>query len=55
MTQHAKALDKEENCFRYLYSAFTGLSEEKLKAGIFNGPQIRKMIRDFTTSMTNIM
>ena len=56
MKQYVKALDKEGNCFRYLCSAFPGLSEEKLKAGIFDGPKIRKMIRDkeFTKSMTNI-
>ena len=56
MKQYVKALDKEGNCFRYLCSAFPGLSEEKLKAGIFDGPKIRKIIRgkEFTRSMTNI-
>ena len=56
MKQYLKALDKEENCFRYSYSAFPGLSEEKLKAGIFDGRQIRKKTRDkdFTTSMTKL-
>ena len=46
MKQFFKALDKERQCFGYLRSSFASLSEEKLKAGIFNGPQIRKMIND---------
>ena len=46
MKQFCKALDKEGQCFGYLRSSFASLSEEKLKAVIFNGPQIRKMIND---------
>ena len=55
LKQYVKALDKEENCFRHLCSAFPGLSEEKLKAGIFDELQIQNTIRDkgFSTSMTN--
>ena len=41
-----KALNKEGQCFRYLRSSFAGLSVEKLKSGIFDGPQIRKIIND---------
>ena len=54
--QYINALDKEKDCFRCLCSSLAGLTEKKLKAGIFDGPQIRKMIRDedFTTSVTNI-
>ena len=44
--EFVKALDKEGQCFRYLRSLFAGLSKEKLKAGIFDSPQIRKMIND---------
>ena len=46
MKQFVKAIDKVGQCFGYLWSSFAGLSEEKLKAGIFDGPQTRKMIND---------
>ena len=39
MKQYVKALDKDEHRFRYLCSVFPGLSKEKLKAGIFEGPK----------------
>lgn len=56
MKQYLKVLDKGKHCFRYLCSAFHGLSEEKLKAGIFDGPKTGKMTRDkdFTASVTTI-
>ena len=44
--QFIKALDKDGDCFTYLCLAFLGLTMEKLKAGIFDGPQIRQLIRD---------
>ena len=46
MKQFVKALSKEGECFRYLRSSFVVLSEEKLKAGILDGPQIRPLIND---------
>ena len=46
MKQFFKALDKTGKCFQYILSDFLGLRNEKLKAGIFNGPQIRKLIKD---------
>ena len=51
--QYVKSLDKDGDCFRYICSKFPGLSNEKLKAGIFDGPQIRKLMRDnnFQSSM----
>ena len=53
MKQFVKALNKEGQCFGYLRSSFAGLSKKKLKAGIFDGPQIRKMINieDFIDSL----
>lgn len=53
MKQFVKALDRGGNCFGYLSRKFPGISTEKLKAGIFDGPQIRQLIKDpqFTTSM----
>ena len=54
MKQFEKALDKYGNCFNYTVKKFPGLSMEKLLAGIFDGPQIRKLIQDqaFTFHMT---
>lgn len=55
MKQYVKALDKDEHyCFRYLWSTLPGRSKEKLKAEIFVGPKIWKMIRDndFLASVT---
>ena len=44
--QFVKALCKEGNCFQYIKAAFPSLSEEKIKEVIFDGPQIRKLIKD---------
>ena len=38
--------NKEGACFKYICGKFPGLTIEKLKAGIFNGPQIRKLMND---------
>ena len=46
MKQFVKALDRSGDCFGYICSIFPGLSYEKKKAGIFDGPQIRTLIRD---------
>ncbi|QQP55183.1 Uncharacterized protein FKW44_008291 [Caligus rogercresseyi] len=45
MKQFTRALDKYGRCFNYLCRAFPRLTSEKVKAGIFDGPQIRKLIR----------
>ena len=42
MKQFVKTLDKDGGCSKYICMKFPGLTIEKLKAGIFNGPQIRK-------------
>ena len=54
--QFTKALDKDGDCFTYLRQAFPGLTMEKLKAGIFDSPQIRQLIRDpeFENSMNEV-
>lgn len=44
--QFVKALDKEGDCFNYICRKFPKLSMEKLKSGIFNGPQIRQLMKD---------
>ncbi len=46
MKQFVKALNKEGDCFKYICSKFPTLTYEKLKAGIFVGPQIRKLMLD---------
>src|SRR6201990_3258201 len=53
MKQFVRALDHSGECFSYICSTFNGLSEEKKNAGIFDGPQIRRLMRDanFITSM----
>ena len=51
--QFTKALDKIGSCFTYLCRTFPGATIEKLKAGVFDGPQIRQLIRhrNFEESM----
>ena len=39
--QFVTALDKESAAFKYLQDLFPKLSEAKVKAGIFVGPQIK--------------
>ncbi|GFY31598.1 uncharacterized protein TNCV_4199101 [Trichonephila clavipes] len=53
MKQFVKALDKEGECFKYLCEQFPGLSDAKLKEGIFVGSDIRKLLKDetFVTKM----
>lgn len=54
--QFIKALEKDGDCFEYLCQAFPGLTIEKLKAGVFHGPQIRQLNRDpeFENSMSKV-
>ena len=56
MKQFVKAFDKSERCFDYICFAFSGPSVEKKKSGMFNGPQIRQLLRDirFVLSMNPI-
>ena len=46
MKQFVKALDKEKECFKYLCTKFPRLTYEKIKAGSFDGPQIRLLLKD---------
>ena len=58
MKQFVKTLDKhgDGDCYNYIVKNFPGLSMEKMKAGIFDGPQIRKLIQDqaSTSHMTTV-
>lgn len=53
MKQFVKALDKSGSCFTYIGQKMPQMSTEKMKAGIFDGPQIRQLIKDsaFVNSM----
>ena len=44
--QLVKALDKDGECFKYIFQSFPRLSIERLKAGIFDGPDIPKLMQD---------
>ena len=46
MKQFVIALLGTGNCFNYICRFFPGISNEKLKAGIFVGPQIRTLMND---------
>lgn len=53
MKQFVKALNQNEPCFEYISRKMPRLSAEKVKAGIFDGPQIRQLMKDpeFVNSM----
>ena len=46
MKQFVTALDKASAAFEYLLDIFPKLSEAKVKAGVFVGPQIKKIMQD---------
>lgn len=56
MKQFVKSLDKDGDCFSYICQKFPQLTIEKIKGGIFDGPQIRQLTKDtqFRSSMTEL-
>ena len=46
MKQFVKALSLDSEWFQHLAYAFPGLSYEKIKVGMFDGPQICTLVRD---------
>ena len=46
MKQFFKALNKGSKCFNYLQRTFSNISDTKVHEGVFDGPQIRKMLND---------
>ena len=46
MKQFIKALPTEGDCFKYLITACPSQSFEKIKTRVFDGPQIRQLIKD---------
>lgn len=56
MKQFVKALDQAGACLKYLNDKFQGLSDAKIKEGVFVGPQIRALMKDvnFEKLMTDV-
>ena len=46
MKQYVKSLAKSGKCFKYICQKFLFLSDEKLKAVVFDGPKIRQLLKD---------
>ena len=46
MNLYVKSLDRERKCFEYICKSFPWLSTKKLIAEVFDGPDIRKLIKD---------
>ena len=46
MKNFVKAMDRQGSGFTFLMSKFPRISMEKLKAGIFDSPQIRELMKD---------
>ena len=53
--QFLKALNTNSKCFQYLIYAFPKLSYDEIKAGVFEGPQIRLLVgyKKFVEVITN--
>lgn len=41
-----EAFPIEVDCFKYVISAIPKLSFEKIRAGVFEGPQIQQLLKD---------
>ena len=56
MKQFIKAFDRDGDCIQCSCSTFPRVSDEKKTAGIFNGPQIRTLLKDkhFMARMTAV-
>jgi hypothetical protein len=46
MKNFVKAMDRDGQAFKYLRDKFPRMSDEKVKEGVFVGPQIRHILRD---------
>ena len=54
MKNFVKAMDRESSRFAFLQERFPWISMEKLKAGIFDSPQIGELMKDlmFDTALS---
>lgn len=46
MRQFVKAMPTDGECFMCPINAFPGLSVEKIKASVFDGPQTQQLVKD---------
>lgn len=56
MKQFLKAVPTERDCFKYLVTIFPSLSFGKIKVGVFDSPQIQKLLAQehFQVTMSEI-
>jgi len=52
MKSFVKTLDSKNNGYQYLHQKFPSLSKDKLRAGVFNGPHIREVMKDENFDVT---
>ena len=45
--QLVNAMNSDKACLQYLFTTFSRISVEKIKAGIFNGPLFRLLMKNF--------
>ena len=48
LKKFVKAMDRESRSFTFLQKKFRRVSLEQLKANIFDGPQLRELMKAFT-------
>ena len=56
MKQIVKTLNEEGACFKYIQKKFPYMIAEKVKEGVYVGPQIKKLTKDiqFLSPMTDV-
>ena len=56
MQQFVKAFNVEDDCFQFIRTTFPGLIYDKIKAGVFDGTQSKKLIncKNFSSPMTEV-
>ena len=56
MKQFVKAFNVEDDCFQFIRTTFPGLIYDKIKAGVFDGTQSKKLIncKNFSSPMTEV-
>ena len=56
MKLYAKSLDKGGECFKYICQTFLFLNHEKIKAGVFDEPKIRQLLKnkEFIETMSSV-
>ena len=56
MKPYVKSLDQSGECFKYICQKFSFRSHEKIKAGVFDRPNIRHLLKDkgFIETMSSV-